>query len=184
MILGHDFHSVAGYEEARRNVSENLKSPTWLHLLRLLEEVPVPLRDCFFTNAYMGLRTGPLTTGRFPGSRDSAFVDRCRAFFILQLKLQRPRVVVALGAYVPAFLAPLSLELAAWKAGHSFGELDKQDLALVRTATFQGAEHTCSVVALPPPSLRRANVGRRRWGAAAGHQAELLLIRAALQITS
>jgi uracil-DNA glycosylase len=125
-----------------------------------------------------------LTTGRFPGSRDSAFVDRCRAFFVLQLKLQRPRVIVALGAYVPAFLAPLSHELTAWTTGHSFGELDKQDLALVRSATFRSAEHTCAIVALTHPSLRLANVGRRRWREATGHQAELLLIRAALQLTS
>jgi hypothetical protein len=29
MVLGHDYHNVAGYEWSRRNVAENLRSPTW-----------------------------------------------------------------------------------------------------------------------------------------------------------
>ena len=181
MILGHDFHSVAGYEWARANLAENLKSPTWRHLLTLLKDVPIPLDECFFTNVYMGLREGTHTTGRFPGSRDRAFVERCRIFFNRQLRLQRPRVILCLGGFVPAFLAPLSRGLAEWTPGHSFGELDKRSVAVVLNARFHGADHTCPVVALTHPCLRAVNVPRRRWQKNTGHSAELLMIRTALR---
>lgn len=109
MVLGYYFHSVAGYERSRQRTTENLHSPTWRHLLSL-EAVPIAPSACFFTNIYMGLRKGPATTGRFPGSRDLEFVARCRHFFSKQLMLLRPRIVLTLGAFVPHFLSPLSTE--------------------------------------------------------------------------
>ena len=58
MVLGHDFHSVQGYEWSRVNQAENLRAPTWRNLRHLLSRVPVQLEQCFFTNIYMGLREG------------------------------------------------------------------------------------------------------------------------------
>lgn len=74
--------------------------PTWANLLPLLHEAGIAPEQCFFTNAYMGLREGAGTTGRFPGSRDEQFVERCRAFFLHQIRAQQPRVVLALGVCV------------------------------------------------------------------------------------
>jgi hypothetical protein len=102
MVIGHDFHSVAGYEWSRRHVGENLDSPTWRNLRSLLRDVPIAPETCFLTNAYMGLREGAATTGRFPGSLDAGFVTRCRLFLVRQLQVQRPSIVLALGeAYRP-----------------------------------------------------------------------------------
>jgi uracil-DNA glycosylase len=66
MLLGHDFHSVAGYEWSRKNITENLESPTWRNLLAMLRAVPVALESCFFTNAYMGSAREHGQPGRSP----------------------------------------------------------------------------------------------------------------------
>jgi len=183
MVLGHDFHSLAGYEWNRRHVAENLNSPTWRHLRPLLRAVRIPLETCFFTNVYMGLREGPATTGLFPGSSNSAFVSRCRLFFIRQLQVQRPRIILALGAHVRAFLAPLSPELSGWATCDSFRQLDAADHSTVAAATFAPADHTCALVALTHPCFRPANVRHRRWRTLRGDLAEVRMVRHALSTT-
>jgi len=182
MILGHDFHSLAGYEESKRNIAENLRSPTWRHLLTLLRAVPISPETCFFTNVYMGLRDGEATTGRFPGSRDPAFVQRCQEFFIRQLQVQRPRLILALGAFVPPFLAPLSPELSGWGECSGFRGLDEAGLSTIAAASFAQADHGCALVALTHPCLRPANVGRRSWQSLRGDAAELQMVRHALHL--
>ena len=128
----------------------------------------------------MGLREGSANTGRFPGSKDSEFTDRCRDFFIRQLQAQRPCLVLALGGYVPPFLAPLSPELSDWAKWRSFPWLDKKHRAIVPAASFPQANHTCALVALTHPSFRPSNVWRRRYGRLWGHAAEVAMVRQAL----
>ncbi|MEO5958224.1 MAG: hypothetical protein ABIZ49_06345, partial [Opitutaceae bacterium] len=131
MVLGHDFHNVAGYDRSRRNIAENLDSPTWKHLLALLSRVPIPPARCFFTNIYMGLRAGHGTTGRFPGSLCRDFTTRCQEFFIRQIQMQRPRVILALGKWVPEFLASLSPQLSAWTQFRTLTAIDMAGLPLM-----------------------------------------------------
>ncbi len=80
MVLGHDFHSEAGYQASRRSGGERLTLPTWRNLLKVLNAAGIAPEQCFFTNLYMGLRAGDTTTGSFPGATDSVFVEHCRAF--------------------------------------------------------------------------------------------------------
>jgi uracil-DNA glycosylase len=182
MLLGHDFHSVAGYEWSRKNIAENLESPTWRNLLALLRAVPVALESCFFTNAYMGLREGARTTGPFAGACDAAYVARCRGFLIRQLQVQRPHLILALGTAVPPFLAALSPHLAQWKTWNNFRALDAARLCVIQSASFPAANHVCGVVALTHPCLRGSNVFRRRWRAYKGDRGELEMVRECLGI--
>lgn len=46
---------------------------TWKSLYRLLDNAEVSASECFFTNAYVGLKAGDDPTGRFPGARDGEF---------------------------------------------------------------------------------------------------------------
>jgi hypothetical protein len=104
MVLGQDFHSEDGFWESFRQgteVSVTRTVPTWQQLLPLLEEAAIPLKQCFFTNAYMGLRQGSTTTGPFPGARDAAFLERCRRFLLRQVEAQQPAMILALGKWVP-----------------------------------------------------------------------------------
>ena len=181
MILGHDFHSEAAFERSFQSGSEYLRGPTWGSLLKLLAAVSLVPERCFFTNAYMGLRQGDATTGRFPGSRDKNFVERCRQFFLLQLEELRPRLILTLGNYVPAFIAPLSPSLTAWRDITRLVDVDNQGPVVndARFPSLEGVQPT--VVALTHPSLRGSNVHRRRYRGYTGHGAEVEMLREAIQ---
>lgn len=185
MVLGHDFHNEAGYKWSRDNEQENLRSPTWRHLLDFLKQVPIPLEKCFFTNVYMGLRTGKETTGTFAGSKSVEFVERCRQFFLHQVSVQRPSLVLALGGHVPRFLAPVAPELSAWNELDSFPARDAAERSLIAGARFIASDqHSCVVASLVHPSFRPRNVGPRRWKGFAGDEAEVEMVRAALRLAA
>jgi len=188
MVLGHDFHSEEGFARSLAQGTEVPTSPsdaacrippTWQALLALLQAVELAAERCFFTNAYMVLRQGAGTTGRFPGSRDPGFVARCQRFFLRQLAAQRPRVILTLGTWVPSFLAPLAPTLSGWRTARSMAALDAAG-PLVHDVAFVPEVAPCTVAALTHPSLRGPNVGRRRYATLAGDDAERALIRAAL----
>src|SRR6476646_111821 len=68
MVVGHDYHSEEGYRASVLRGRESESQPTWRNLIELLTEASILPDDCFFTNAYMGLRRGSATTGVFPGA--------------------------------------------------------------------------------------------------------------------
>lgn len=188
MVLGHDFHSEEAFAKSLAQSAEVSSSPsnaghrrvpTWAALLRLFEEVKIGPERCFFTNAYMGLREGSGTTGRFPGAEDAEFVARCREFFLRQLAAQQPLTILTLGAWVPAFLAPLAGQLADWVGVRSLSEIDRRG-PVRHYVEFASSVTPCSVVALTHPSLRGSNVHRRRYGDLFGHAAEVKMVREAL----
>lgn len=130
----------------------------------------------------MGLRVGKATTGPFPGAASPEFVKRCQKFFLLQIAAQQPSLILALGAHVPGFLAPLSAELAPWASQKSFRDRDDGNAAMVRGVTFDGTEvRPCVIVSLVHPSFRPSNVHRRRWGSFVGDAAEVELLKEALK---
>lgn len=188
MIVGHDFHSEVAFARSYAEGTEVPGSPsgsgyrvapTWRSLLALLSEVGIAPEQCFFTNAYMGLRQGAGTTGRFPGSLDEPFVERCRRFFQRQVAAQRPRLVITLGVWVPPFVAPLAPELASWRAVRTIADLDALG-PVQHEVLFGRLGDRCSVVALTHPSLRGSNVGHRRYGNVVGHAAETAMLRESL----
>ena len=188
MVLGHDFHSedalaksVADDAEVQALPSDPAcrRSPTWTNLLRFLRDAEVAPERCFFTNAFMGLRKGAETTGQFPGSRDPQFVARCQEFFLLQMHAQQPRVVLALGKWVPSFLAPLSNRLSGWSGARSLIAIDEIG-AMQHDVSFGEGLASCSVVALTHPSLRGPNVSRRTYRGSRGHPAELRMVAEAI----
>ena len=189
MVLGHDFHSAKAFHDSLRQGTEVPERPrdgyrvprTWVELRKLFAEVGIPLERCFFTNAYMGLRAGEANTGRFPGSRDPDFVKRCQSFFLRQVRAQQPSIILALGVWTPAFLAPLSPQLGHWSGKRTMRELDQAG-PLVRSVIFDGNVGSSSTVAiLTHPSLRGSNVGRREYLHHRRHAAEVAMLRAVLQ---
>lgn len=177
MVLGHDFHSEAGYAESRRLGGERETMPTWSNLRKLLCAAELSWERCFFTNLYMGLRAGTATTGRFPGAGDAAFVAHCQAFFLEQLRTQRPSLVLTLGVHVPPVIGVLSPELEPWAAGRGLRHLDA--VGPVRSGvTFRGmGDFRTTIVALVHPSMRHASLRHRRFGGATGADAELAMLR-------
>jgi hypothetical protein len=178
MVLGHDFHSEVAFARSLEAGTEVNLSPTWPNLLQFLNEAGIKPEHCFFTNAYMGLRRGSKTTGRFPGSADRPFVERCRRFFLRQLSVQRPRVILVLGRFVPSFIAPLSPQLHSWARAQTFAQLDSAS-PIFHDVHFMDLP-PCSVVVLTHPCLRRSNTRQRHYGALTGHEAELAMVREAV----
>jgi hypothetical protein len=180
MVLGHDFHSREGYDKSRKLGAEPLTLPTWNNLLALLRDVGVSIERCFFTNLYMGLRSGSGTTGPFPGATDATFVAHCQAFLLEQLRIQRPALILTLGVHVPKVIGALSPQLARWAEGTGLKHLDAVG-AVQRGVTFAGVDaHSTTVVALIHPSLRHASLRHRQYGQVRGPEAELAMLRAGL----
>jgi uracil-DNA glycosylase len=179
MVLGHDFHSEAAYRKSLLAGTEVNGNPTWRNLLPVLDEAGISREECFYTNAYMGLRKGVSTMGKFPGSKDRGFVDRCREFLNVQIQVQRPKLILTLGSWVPAFIAATSNDLSHWGKAKSFALIDAES-PMVLNAQFSEAGHTAHVIALTHPCLRNSNVGRRRFGRFRGHRAEMKMLEKVL----
>lgn len=178
LILGHNFHCEAGFAQFLARGYESERGPTWRPLLDLLARVGIPKESCFFSNVYMGLKAGDKPTGVFPGSRDSAFVARCRAFLACQLAMMQPRLILTLGKYAPPVLTPLAPALdAAWSGALTLGEIDTRKAAVVRDVSFPEVTHRVSVVALCHPAQRPPNVARRRYRGYIGDAAEVAMLR-------
>lgn len=177
MVLGHDFHSEAGYWKCLHAGGELFTSPTWSKLLEVLEASTIAPERCFFTNLYMGLRRGTATTGLFPGASDRVFVKHCQAFLLEQLRVQRPALVLTLGIHVPPVMGGLSPELAPWTTGKGLEHLDK--VGPVRTkVTFRDlADYQATAVALVHPSLQHANLKHRRYRGLFGSAAQMAMLR-------
>ena len=84
MVLGNDFGPESWHEKYLRQEDRDLNSCTWQNLLEYLHYTDIQPKDCFFTNAYMGLRRleNNKSTGPSPGKADSEFVERCESFFV------------------------------------------------------------------------------------------------------
>lgn len=75
LVVGHNFDSQAGYQRALPHGSELPTSATWRNLLAFLKHVGISPEQCFFTNAYVGLRAGDHAMGAFSGARNPEFVQ-------------------------------------------------------------------------------------------------------------
>jgi hypothetical protein len=181
MILGHDFHSEAGYEESLRCGMESESQPTWENLTDVLSRAMIPLEDCFFTNVYMGLRKGTKTTGPFPGRLDRGFREYCKSFLLTQISTQRPTLIVTLGIYVPEFLASLSPQLHQWSTKRGLKHLDAVGPVKIEVTFEQLPDFATTVVALSHPSMRGSNLRHRRYGELAEDAAEMQMLRDATQ---
>lgn len=181
MVLGQDFGKTKDYQEALRIGHELDISTTWRHLCPLLRDARISPECCFFTNAYMGLRTGRSSTGPSPGTKHQGFRKWCRSFLREQLSAQKPRLLLVLGLEAAGLIASVSPDLHAWsKRGH-LAWRDLYDAGVLKRGVDFGYGATVTVVALLHPSGYGLgnNLGRRRYGKSTGRNAELALLREA-----
>jgi uracil-DNA glycosylase len=182
MIVGQDFDSWNSYQNSLARGSEDIDGPTWGPLRQLLNRSDIRPEDCFFTNAYMGIRLGP-ATGKFPGASDSRFKQLCQAFLEEQIAVQQPRLILTLGKYIPEFIAILSSDLAAWKRCKSLTDIDAVQKAMINNVRFKVCPKPCSVAALTHPCFRHLNIGQRRYKGLQGDTAELALLADAIKVS-
>ncbi|MBE2201997.1 MAG: hypothetical protein IAE79_25540 [Anaerolinea sp.] len=189
MIMGQDYYTFQGYEETLAHsragdANPDKGSKTWHHLLHFLDSVEITPQRCFFTNLFMGLRENGKPMGKFPGARDAGFVERCLDFFEMQVRVQQPKLILALGNIVPHYIARRADKLSLWRNCRKWADFDKSS-PVVHQVIFQGMpEHQCSVVALTHPSMRPANVWRRWYQDKQGDEAEICMVKEGLAAVS
>ena len=175
MVLGHDFDSEVAYRRSFE-VGDETYGPTWRNLGKLFDETGILMSQCFFTNYFMGMRKGRVSTGRSPASYSDQFIERCGDFLIEQLKFIRPRVILTLGVYVPRLIASRSEGLAGWQLARSFSDIDRIG-PLHFDVCFKGSSGPVHVVSLTHPSFHGPNERRRRYRRAQGLTAEIAMLK-------
>ncbi len=119
MILGQDFGDQDNFKDMKETAIKKRVpwqcelirgNPTWRNLIKVLNGSDISARDCFFTNAFMGLRAGVGNrTGEAPpfqpaNKGGSTFRNRCYELFLTQVKELRPAAIICLGRNVLRFL--------------------------------------------------------------------------------
>jgi uracil-DNA glycosylase len=152
----------------------------------MLKDADVPVDRCFFTNAFMGLCEGR-DNKKYAGRTDQRFRTACLNFLSHQIHIQRPRLIVTLGRFVPPLLAYASSDLKAWadRCRGSDPMLTRKNMdenPILRFAQFDigdGRQHGAAVVAISHPSDQRNGRARHPSGFPAGDAGgEIELIRA------
>ncbi len=182
MVVGRDFGTHGAYVQANAERGERESDPTWNHLLTLLDEAGCDPRSCFFSNAFMGLRKGnqARNVGDTPAHRDKKFLAACRDFFIVQLEMMRPRVLLTLGSAVPAFVATKLKVDPSWSAG-TLKAIDVAEKSIQTEVAVPELDFTVSaVVALTHPCMRPVNVRLRQYDLLRGRNAEKAMLMEAL----
>jgi len=106
MIVGQDFDTEINYCKLG-DKGEVKSNTTWLNLVKLLDEISIPKSICFFTNAYMGLRKNGKNRGPSPAKKSPCFVKECQKFFLEQLRVINPELVLILGKEPAKFVAEI-----------------------------------------------------------------------------
>ena len=174
MFVGHNLDAEGPFrlrlESGHSHGDPARPMRTWQNLYKLLATAGVDPRECFFTNAYVGLKEGDDPTGRFPGSGDAAFRQWCAEFLMEQVAVMRSRVVATLGVDAARFLSSLFPGLQDW-------DRPRLPPSQPRIAVVQN--HQFGVVALVHPSAHHVSLHRRSYDEATGLEAEAALLVAA-----
>ena len=180
MVLGQDFGKTKDYQKALC-IGHELDTSTWRHLRPLLRDACISPECCFFTNAYMGLRTGRSSMGPSPGTKHQEFRAWCQSFLREQLSEQKPRLILVLGLEAAGLIASVSRDLDAWSKRRHLEWRDLYDAGLLKRRVDFGYGATVTVVTLLHPSGYDLgnNLRHRRYGENTGRDAELALLRKA-----
>lgn len=182
MVLGNNFQCEANYPALLETGEENRqKDATWRGLLNFLATVHIPPSKCFFTNAYPALVEGDDPKRTVRGMSDPEFLKRCRAFFLRQLALVQPRIILALGTKVPTFLAPLAEQTRHWDRATTWADIDRMDGCFAKDVLFTSQTPPVSIACLLHPSFRGPNLRRRKFRNLTGAAAEVALVADALR---
>jgi uracil-DNA glycosylase len=192
MVLGNDFGCLDNPDPRSPGFLQCLSvgfedPPTW-KIKTTLREAGISGEQCFFTNAYLGLRTGKKSTGRSPGASNEKFKAMCRDFFVYQIDIQRPRLIICLGHEPRRFVAPILLHNRhAWSRESSFPELDRRcDQIIQGSLQVRGEQLSPVTVVIAHPSYAWSTHAQspRTFQSQHGEAAEIALLAAAWQLAN
>ncbi len=178
MVLGQDQDNQKGHDKSEAKGHE-LYSKTWENMKTLFGKAEISEGDCFFTNFIMGVRVNSKrNTGPSPALAYPAFMEACSAFFIEQLKVQQPMLILCLGMIPFKLLSLVSTSLRFKSIGvESFKDLEERKLLVMDDAVFDALPgKRFVVVPLCHPSYR-LNGESRFQTSVANYSSEVELLR-------
>lgn len=181
MILGQDFGTVDSFKKVLERNSKDIESDaTWRPLLAFLKKVGIHPSRCFYTNVIIGVRKTGEIIGKAPAFKDEGFIKQCQEFFLYQLEIQKPKIILVLGKQVAQFLSPLfdEKDLYGWKRS-TIKSLDTDGKAVISKATFKNKIES-TLVLLTHPSMPNAH--RRQFGHVKGKEAEFGMVSTAIKM--
>jgi hypothetical protein len=180
MILGQDFDCLKNYNKSFKLQLEKIETnPTWKNILLFLKELNINSDRCFFANAILGARNSEKATGKSPAFKDKIFINNCRNFFLYQVELQKPKIILVLGIHVATFLSNTSKDLECWNKIKNFKDLDAENIQKINAVFNNGVKS--NVILLTHPSFRNLNVNRRKYKNYIGHDAEIQMVKEAIE---
>ena len=142
MVLGQDFDTLENYNNIVSAKGEIEKNTTWRNLNTLLHDLNIDQANCFFTNAYMGLRSeSKKNTGASPASKKAAseFAKQCHIFFKRQLHAVKPKLVLVLGKETAKFLTKaFPNEFTKWEDIQTLKQFYAEKDAVFNDIKFEG----------------------------------------------
>ncbi|MCU1261389.1 MAG: hypothetical protein JWO80_4274 [Bryobacterales bacterium] len=98
VFVENDFGTLSSFLKLRSRGFEN--PLTWKHLKERIRRADLPQREMFFTNGIVGLRSsdGARALDKRMWQNDALFMDFCREFFVYQMEVLKPRLVIILGS--------------------------------------------------------------------------------------
>lgn len=182
MVVGQDFDTEANHKKIDAEKGEVEKNTTWRNLKKLLDEINIDPEQCFFTNAYMGLRpdSGNGTTkntGTSPAAQKGAepFAKQCYEFFKIQLRTLQPKLVLVLGKETAKFMAKaFPSSFFHWENIDTLKKLYEKEEAVFADLEFEG--QSIRFVFAIHPSLNGTNRSII-WGKEEGKKKEVELLK-------
>lgn len=95
VFVGNDFGTLRTYLRLEKKGFED--PPTWRHVKDRVRRANLPTHSTFFTNAIMGLRLEGNAIDKKSWAGIAGFAEFCREFFLYQIELLKPRLLVLLG---------------------------------------------------------------------------------------
>lgn len=174
LVLGHDFSTLDEHKKMLAGEMSDLKTQTWINMRSLFKEVGIDLKDCFFSNVFMGLRVADSSTGDFSGFKDKIFIEENKKFLSTQIETIEPKIIITLGMGAAEMIADTSVSgLESWK---NLKALREPNIGIQNHVHFEN--YSCRCVALEHPSLRNGNVKRRVYVKTyVGNAAEVMMLK-------
>jgi hypothetical protein len=154
MVLGHDFGTVFYVKnkckDGRENNSKTIKN---------LQDIGLNIETTFFTNFYLGLRDDNTHTDmkmtKLTVKRTKQYNEFCHAFFLTQLKLINPKLVLCLGKEVGKILPDIFKSMT--NEGKSIFSLYSGESADYIVTSNDGIYGRRKFILIPHPSYAHIN---------------------------
>ena len=186
MFVGQDWGcktSLDGLKASTDIANYDISWGTGNNLKELLNDIPIPLEHCFFTNVIFGVREGESNTGKSPAWKDKDFLKKCENALRKQIEIIKPKGIICLGRNAPRMLKNVIPECEKW-VGKKFRIIDGEN-GNGDSVLYPITHPTIKIAAiLLHPSFRIQNLHHRKYKESEGEKVEIEILKYVWKIVS